>query len=141
LALTLKPSRIASVWWWGLHALLGAAVVLVAWSWPARLVAVAAVLRHAVVCGPQPGPALLFLHPDGNCTVPAWGAERVPLDDRTVIGAWWVRLGFGASLGRRDILLFADQVGEVEWRRLCALLERTGRCDSPHGSARPAEPI
>jgi hypothetical protein len=119
-----------------LHALLAAAVISVAWAWPVRLVAFAAVLRHAVACKPLPTPALILVHSDGTCEVPGWDAERLPLAERTAICPGWVRLCFRTGLGRRDLLLFADQLGEIEWRRLRALLERV-RCDPPHGSLRP----
>jgi hypothetical protein len=99
-------------------------------------VAIAAVLRHAVARKPLPAPALIVVHPDGTCEVPAWGAERLPLTERTAICPGWVRLCFRTGLGRRDVLLFADQLGEIEWRRLRALLERV-RCDPPHSSPRP----
>jgi hypothetical protein len=101
-----------------------------------RLVAVAAVLRHAVARKPLPAPALILVHPDGTCEVPDWDAERLPLAERTTVCSGWVRLSFRTGLGRRDLLLFADQLGEIEWRRLRALLERV-HCDPPHGSPRP----
>lgn len=140
MTLRLKPSRSAWVWWCALHALLLASTEIVAWPWPLSLAALGAILCHAVARRPRRAPGLILVSADAGCTVPDWEVDRLALGERTVVCSHWIRLDIGTGPRRRDLVLFADQLGRDEWTRLRALLERA-RCDGAHVPRRPREPI
>jgi hypothetical protein len=125
LVLNLERSRVLSVWWCLLHALLCAAVALVGWPVPFKLLALVAVVGHAVMRVPGASPRVLQVSEDGSCVVPEWKTGSRPLGARTLVCPFWVRLDLGTGPWPRDILLFADQMRPDEWRRLRALLLRT----------------
>jgi membrane-bound toxin of toxin-antitoxin system len=128
LILNLERSRILTVWWLSLHALLGVAFALVGWPWVLRLAAVAAVVGHGIVRRPASSPRTVLVGEDGRCAVPEWNTGARPLGPRTLVCPFWVRLDLGKGQWPRDILLLADQVRPDEWRRLRAFLLRA-RCE------------
>jgi len=113
------------LWWLALHALLAAAVVLVASPWPIKLAALLAVGGHGVVRRPRPPPAVILVDADAHCIVPAWSADRLALGARTVVCPHWLRLDLGTGPQQRDLLLVVDQLAPFEWARLRAVLDRT----------------
>ncbi|HSC14902.1 MAG TPA: protein YgfX [Gammaproteobacteria bacterium] len=113
------------VWWGLLHALLGAASVLVGWPVPLKVLAFAAVVGHGVLRRPAAAPRVVHFTADGCCAVPEWKTGSRPLAARTLVCPFWVRLDLGMGPWPRDILLIADQMRPDEWRRLRALLLRT----------------
>jgi hypothetical protein len=125
LVLTPKISRVLWAWWVALHALLAAAVALVAAPEAIKVLAMIAIVGHGVVRRPRGRPRLVVVTADGFCAVPDWGTGRRPIGSRTLLCPFWVKLDLGRGLRRRDILLIADQVPPEDWRRLRALLART----------------
>jgi hypothetical protein len=108
-----------------LHALLSAAFALVGWPVPFKLLAVAAVVGHAVIRAPGASPRVVQFSEEGRCVVPEWQTGSRPLGARTLVCPLWVRLDLGVGPWPRDILLVADQMRPDEWRRLRALLLRS----------------
>jgi hypothetical protein len=123
-----------------LQLVLGAAALLVAWPWPVKLAALAAIVGRALRVRPAPTPSSIVVHPDATCLVPPWSSTRVPLGPRTVVCSHWLRLDLGFGPRRRDIVLFVDQLDPQQWASLRALLERA-RCDAAHVPRPPREPI
>jgi hypothetical protein len=140
LALLPRPSRLLSLWWCALHALLVAAALLVAWPSALRIAALALIAAHAVARWPRVTPVSVLVGADATCLVPEWGIGRAPLGPRTIVCTYWLRLDVGVGPLRRDLLLFTDQLGPDEWARLRAALERA-RCDTAHVFQRFREPI
>jgi len=128
LVLNLEPSRILTVWWLLLHALLGAAFALVGWPAPFRVLAIGAIVGHGVVRRPAPSLRTVIVAEGGSCVIPEWNTGSRMLGARTLIGPFWARLDLGTGPWPRDILLLADQVRPEQWRRLRALLLRA-RCE------------
>ena len=128
LVLNLEPSRVLRVWWFLLHALVGAAFALVGWPAPFRALAIVAIVAHGVVRRPAPSPRIVIVAEGGSCVIPEWNTGSRTLGERTLICPFWVRLDLGAGPWPRDILLLADQVRPDEWRQLRALLSRV-RCE------------
>jgi hypothetical protein len=113
------------LWWCALHALLGAAVVLVAAPALLRLALFLAVLGHATNRRPRAIPAVVVISVEGRCLIPDWGADYLPLGPGTLICWLWVRLELGTGPRQRDLVLFADQLSAGDWARLRAKLRRT----------------
>ena len=109
-----------------MHALLGAACVLVGWPVPIRALAFAAVVGHGILRRPGASPRVVHFSAEGRCAVPEWNTGARALGPRTLVCPFWVRLDLGMGPWRRDILLIADQMQPDEWRRLRALLLRSG---------------
>jgi hypothetical protein len=131
LVLTLEPSRARWVWWLALHALLASAALLAALPWWSTLIALAAIVTHAVGRRPRGTPDTILVGADGYCVVPEWDEGRWALGPQTSVCPYWIRLEIGVGVGRRDIVLFADQLDGEQWARLRGLLERV-RCDAAH---------
>ena len=112
-------------WWVALHALLVAAVALVAGPEAIKALAVVAIVGHGVARRPRGSPGLVVVAADGSCAVPEWSTGRRPIGPRTLLCPFWVRLDLGKGPWQRDLLLIADQVPPEDWRRLRALLART----------------
>jgi hypothetical protein len=108
-----------------LHVLLAVAAVLVGGPASIKVLAVLAIIGHAVVRRPPPSPHLIVVGEDGCCVVPEWHTGRRPFGPRTLMGPFWIRIDLGKGSWRRDILLVADQIPAADWRRLRALLART----------------
>ena len=128
LVLTPRLSRAVWLWWCGLHLLLAAVAVLVGVPWPARAAALVAVVGHAIARRPRAPPGRIVLTGDAHCTVPEWHAGRLRRGTRTLVCPYWVTLDCDAGFWRRDLVLFADQLGAEDWARLRAFLARMG-CD------------
>lgn len=128
LVLNLEPSRVLTVWWLLLHALLGTAFALVGWPAPFTVLAIVVIVGHGVVRRPAPSPRTLIVAEGGACAIPEWNTGSRALGARTLICPFWARLDLGAGPWPRDILLLADQVRPDEWRQLRALLDRA-RCE------------
>jgi hypothetical protein len=126
--LATEPSRLLTVWWLALHALLAAAAWLAGIAVPFKILATAAIVSHALLRRPSASPALLIVSGDGFCVVPEWDASRWPLGARSLVCPFWIRLELRLGPKRRDILLLADQVPPETWRQLRSLLMRM-RCD------------
>jgi len=108
LVLNLEPSRILTVWWLLLHALLGAAFALVGWPAPFRVLAIGAIVGHGVVRRPAPSLRTVIVAEGGSCVIPEWNTGSRMLGARTLIGPFWARLDLGTGPWPRDILLLAD---------------------------------
>lgn len=100
------------------------AAVLLGLPWPARVLAALAVLLHALLRRPAPGPATIAVTADGLCQVLAVDGEWRRPGPGTRIAPHWVRLDLRSAAGRLDLLLLADQVDPEQWARLCARLRR-----------------
>lgn len=122
--LELKPSRALWAWWCALHALLATATLLVAAPAAVKVLALLALAGHAVVRRPRAAPSTIHVAADGSCAVPEWRTGNCRLGAGTLICPFWVKLDLGPGLRRRYILLIADQVGPLQWRRLRAVLRR-----------------
>lgn len=107
-----------------MHALLAAAVVLVALPAVLKPLALLALFSHAAVRRPRSAPSVIHVAADGSCAVPEWRTAARRLGPGTLICPFWIRLDLNPGPGQRYILLFADQVAPREWRRLRAWLER-----------------
>jgi hypothetical protein len=127
LVLTPKPSRAAWLWWGALHLLLVVAAMLVAWSWPVRVLVSIAIVSHGIARRPRKPPPTIVVGADGRCSVPQWQIDELPLGAGTLVCPYWVRLGFGTGPRRRDIVLFIDQLDWRQWALLRACLLRL-RC-------------
>jgi hypothetical protein len=106
--------------------LLGAAFALVGWPLAVKALAIAAIAGHAVVRRPAASPREVSFDSDGSCVVPEWHTGARPPGARTRVCPFWVRLDLGMGPWPRHILLIADQMQPDEWRRLRALLLRSG---------------
>jgi mRNA-degrading endonuclease toxin of MazEF toxin-antitoxin module len=119
-----EPSRLLSLWWLALHALLAATALLVGWPWPAKVAALAAVLGHSVWRRPRPARAVIEVDADGSCRIPGTSAAPFAPGTRTRLMPFWLRIVARNGADTVDILLLVDQINPADWRRLTAILRR-----------------
>jgi len=114
-----------------LHGVVLAALTWLGGPWTVKAGAALAALAHSLAFRPRRTPRLIFSA--GRVTVPELGLVDLALGRRTSHCGLWVRFdlrGRGRSL---DILLLADQVDPILWRRLRAELARLAADDGTSG--------
>jgi len=119
-----EPSRLLSLWWLALHALLAATALLIGWPWPAKAVALGAVLGHAAWRRPRSARALIEVDADGAFRIPGASPASFAPGTRTRLMPFWLRIVAGNGADTVDILLLVDQLDAADWRRLTAILRR-----------------
>ncbi len=113
------------IWWFMLHALPAAAVVLVtAWSVPA-VVFVAGLACHAFLRFPRQHFPVLLRRRDGSWSLPQSGGSRLTLAPGSWLAWNWVRLVLTDGDRRQVLLLVRDQLEPHAWRALQARLRQT----------------
>jgi len=85
--------------------------------------AIVALIGHAGARRPAPPPTLV-LGPDGTIRLPGVAQGAVVLCADSRVTPFWVRLSWQEPASRRELLLFADQLGRPDWARLSAGLRR-----------------